>query len=351
MTGFEAEVERTLGRHGVPGCAVACWDRGERRVWCFGRRRIDPPAPVTPSTRFHLFSGTKLYTATALMLLVDRGALDLDAPVTGYLPELRLSRPVTSRQLASHSSGLPRTLRGFLAAHFPGDRPPTSREALSRYRLEGGRAPGRVRYRNVNYALLGELISRVSGRPYVDFVRDEVLEPLGAAAQYSWEPEGLAQAATGYQPRLSPMRLVLRLLLPRIAPRLYGRPSGTLVALRPFELDSAAIGGLIGNAEAFLPLLGEMLVEGDGLLTAGSKRAMLTLQAVGRAGVLSRDGVGLAWKRGPRFWNHEGGGPGFCSETRIYPERGLGVVVLMNRTQSARLSRVAHAIGERLRNE
>jgi CubicO group peptidase (beta-lactamase class C family) len=100
-------------------------------------------------------------------------------------------------------------------------------------------------------------------------------------------------------------------------------------------------------------LLREMLSDDDGLLRASSKREMLTLQASGAAGIMSRDGVGLAWKLGTaggvRFWNHEGGGPGFCSETRIYPSAGLGVVVLMNLSQSKRLSTVCHQLCETIR--
>lgn len=73
----------------------------------------------------------------------------------------------------------------------------------------------------------------------------------------------------------------------------------------------------------------------------------------GRAGIASRVGVGIGWKRGDRdgtpFWNHEGGGPGFTSETRVYPDQRVAVVVLMNATQSAKLSWVADALCEVVR--
>jgi len=115
----------------------------------------------------------------------------------------------------------------------------------------------------------------------------------------------------------------------------------------------SVIGGLVGAAEDFLPLLREMLSEDDGVLQAASKREMLSLHSRGAAGIESRVGVGLGWKCGRvtdvEFWNHEGGGPGFCSELRLYPEADLGVVILLNHSQSAGLSRVCHRISERLR--
>jgi CubicO group peptidase (beta-lactamase class C family) len=210
-------------------------------------------------------------------------------------------------------------------------------------------------YRNVNYAILGELISQVSGSPYEQFVHDEILAPLGATSlAYAYDPLALETAATGYVPRWSPMRLALRLLVPDVARRIYRHAAGGLVSLEPYALDTAAIGGLIGAVRDFTPLLREMLDPTDGVLSAASKREMLTLQARGRAGIESRVGVGIGWKLGRvdgvEFWNHEGGGAGFCSETRLYPDAGLGIVILMNLSQSPGLSEVAHRICEMLRS-
>ncbi len=349
------EVGRWLRAARVPGCAIATVRRGgEATTTGFGDARLAPRTPVNDATRFHLFSGTKLYTATALMRLVERGAVDLDAPVGAYLPELPLRHPVRVGQLAAHDSGLPDTLKAFLAIHPGAERGPTAEAALSRYRLDRGAAPdGRARYRNVGFAILGALVSRVAGVPFERFVTDEVLAPLGADLRFDHPPELRDTTAAGHLGRWSPMRLALPLLLPDASRWIHARTVDGLVELAPFALDTAAIGGLIGPAPAYLPLLTEMLSEDDGLLTRASKQAMLTLRARGAAGVMSRDGVGLGWKRGTvdgvTFWNHEGGGPGFCSETRLYLDAGLGVVVLMNRSQTSALSRLCHRIAERLR--
>lgn len=338
----------------VPGCAVA-WTRadGTGAALVHGLADADQRCPVEASTRFHLFSGTKLYTATALGLLVDRGQLGWDTPVRQHLPELPLHHDLRVWHLASHCSGLPETLRAFLAVHLADDPAPSTADALARYRISADGTPGgKARYRNAGYAVLGELITRVSGVPYTRFVEEAVLGALGSDASFdaSGAPPGLA---TAHLARLSPMRLLLPVLLPEVRGRIVAFHTGRWLGLHPFGLDSTAIGGLVGSAAAFLPLLREMLQPGDGLLTAATKRKMLSLHATGATGVASRDGVGLGWKRGSAeggtFWNHEGGGPGFCTETRLYPDANLGVVVLMNATQSRHRSLVCHRACERIR--
>lgn len=195
-------------------------------------------------------------------------------------------------------------------------------------------------------------MTRVAGVPYESFVNDELFAPLNAELAFRYAPHRRVDAATGYMPRWSPIRLALWFLVPSW---IYGSATGRYVALQEFALDTAAIGGIVGAAEAFVPMLREMLSTEDGVLTAKSKREMLSLHSRGAAGIMSRAGVGLGWKRGEvdgaGFWNHEGGGAGFCSETRIYPQADLGIVVLMNLSQSVSLSKVCHGICERLRRD
>ncbi len=348
----EAWICAELDRAKVPGAALAWVTRsGESGHLEHGFADLASRAPVAVSTRFHLFSGTKLYTATAVMRLVEEEKVALESPVRRYLPELHVRDELTVMLLLSHASGLPDTLGAFLSTHLAGDPIPSTAEALARYRVGRGRAPGgRASYSNVSYAILGELVSRVSGEPFATFVERALLRPLGA--ELTFEDDGVG-SAVGYMSRFSPAFLLLRFLQPSVARRIRSDRVGSLVGLRPFSLDTAAIGGLVGAAGAFLPLLREMLTRGDGALRASSKDALLTPRSRGAAGIVSREGVALGWKLGAlgarRFFNHEGGGPGFATETRLYPDEGVGVVVLMNLTHSRGLSRLAHRICERLR--
>ena len=349
--GLAADLERA----GVPGAALAVVDRaGEVSTAVLGLADVASRSAVAPDTVFHLFSATKLYTAAAVVLLAEQGRLGLDDPVTEHLDGLDLAHPVTIRQLLTHTSGLPDTLKAFVAVHLAGDPVPSTSEALARYRLDKGKPPGtEVAYRNVNFALLGEVVAVVAGQPYEAFVTRALLEPLGSGARFSYDEDQRTRAATGYLGRWDPMRPALPLLLPGTRGRLTQRPVDGLVGLNEFGLDTAAIGGLVGAVTDFVPFLQEFLRGDDGVLPRTAREEMLTVQAEGSAGVASTVGTGLGWKAGDvdgvRFWNHEGGGPGFATETRLYPDAGLGLVLLMNRTHKPALSRVAHDAAEAIR--
>ncbi len=349
--GLAADLERA----GVPGAALAVVDRaGTVATAAYGLADVAAGEAVTAETVFHLYSATKLYTAAAVVLLAEQGRLGLDDPVTDHLDGLGLDHPVTIRHLLTHTSGLPDTLKAFVAIHFPEDPAPSTAEALGPYRLTKGKAPGgEVAYRNVNFALLGEVISVVSGQSYETFVTSALLAPLGSGARFSYDDDQRARAATGHLGRWDPMRAALPLLLRGTRGRLAQRPVGGVVGLNEFDLDSAAIGGLVGAVGDFVPFLQEFLRQDDGVLPRAARDKMLTVQGEGAAGIASTVGTGLGWKAGEvdgvRFWNHEGGGPGFATETRLYPDAGLGIVLLMNRTHKPALSRLAHDAAEAIR--
>lgn len=349
-------VTEFLKRTQTPGISLAIRDAdGDAWAWTAGKACLHDSRDVDRDTVFHLFSGTKLFTATAVVRLAERGALSLDETADRYLDDLGLRHPVKLVQLASHCSGLPETLSALLSFHFPGAPAPSAEAARRRFKTMGGSEPGRrAAYRNVNYAILGEVITKVGGAGYPEMVQREVLQPLGCRGAFAYHDGTLARSATGYMSRWTPMRFALPLFVANTR-ELYGRPHGSLLELHPFELDVAAIGGLLGTPRDFLTLVDEMLRDEDGVVSASGKRLMLTKLATGAAGIASREGVGVGWKQGlvdgTVFWNHEGGGPGFCSETRVYPESKVGMVAMMNRSQTAGLSRAAHDLCEVIRKE
>lgn len=353
--GLAKFVQAELQAAHIPGCSLAVVDR-EGIIWAgaFGYADLQQRRPPTPATAYHLFSGTKLYTATAVMQLVEGGALALDAPVSHYLTGLNGVGQVTLKQLLSHTSGLKDTLKAFLAVHFDAEPAPTTAAALRRYQLKlKGRPGAKVEYCNANYALLGEIISRVTGQPYADYVTAHILQPLQMPVAFSLTEAMKADAATGYMRRWEPMRWLFGAMMPATARKMYGAPIDGYVALKDYDLDTAAIGGLVGSVLGFAPFVRAWLNEGLGLLTPASSRLMLELVAPGQAGIASKVGMGLGWKIGQSdqepFVNHEGGGAGFTSETRLYPARGLGLVLCLNRMSIPHINLVAHRICEQVR--
>ena len=297
--------------------------------------------PVTAHTTFLWFSMTKIVTATASMMLADRGALDLDAPVIEHVPELRvLHGPVsviTARHLLAHSSGLanPPPVRWVRPAGAP---PPDARAFLARLLHRHRRLrfrPGETAsYSNLGYLVLGELIASCAGQPFCEFIQRELLDPLRMSHTGFEHAQAPADIATGYW-RLPPGgQAALRLLLP---PGIVGQRADGLVAFRPFYVNGPPYGGLVGDvqdAARFLALhLGDGAADGRQLLSAESAAAMRTLTTTGK-----KLTTGLGWWRrheaddGSGLVEHLGGGGAYRNLMRLYPDAGRAVVMFGNLT-------------------
>lgn len=139
--------------------------------------------PVGPSTLFNIGSISKVYAAAAIMLLVDDGRVSLDAPVTAYIPEFRMSDKrygeITVRMLLNHSSGIPGTTgSNAFGFRYEGDIKQITLNALSRARLK--HAPGAIAvYCNDGFTLAEIIVERVSGKRFIDFLEERIFSPLG----------------------------------------------------------------------------------------------------------------------------------------------------------------------------
>ena len=181
---FDAYVQRVMKSFDVPGLAVAVVkDNGVVLARGYGVRKMGDPVLVDAKTLFGIASNTKVFTATALGLLVEQGKLQWDAPVVNYLPWFQLydawvTRELTIRDLLVHRSGLglgagdllwwpPSTYnRSEIAARLRYIRPATSfRSAYA--------------YDNVLYLVAGEVIEAVSGQSWEDFVSSRILARVG----------------------------------------------------------------------------------------------------------------------------------------------------------------------------
>jgi CubicO group peptidase (beta-lactamase class C family) len=321
----------------VPSCAYAVvFPEGIIASGAVGQADLATSRPATVGTAYPLFSATKLYTATAIMQLVEGGKISLEDPFTKVLPEYQSKGldEINLKHLLSHTSGLPDTISALLSVRPAGTPVPVTAEVLRRYNLKPVRKPGlKVEYRNVNFIILGEVIERVSGQPYVDYITEHILKPLGMSVAYSYTESMQNDMATGYLRRGDPTLLGVRLMMPGMR-WVIGKPVGRLVAMRPYELDSAPVGGLVGTVEQFAPFLVAHLNNGEGILRKESALRMQEIVAKGQAGYDAKVGMGLGWKigefNGSLFFNHEGSGAGFTTETRIYPDKGFGMCLMTN---------------------
>jgi CubicO group peptidase (beta-lactamase class C family) len=280
---------------------------------------------------------SKIVTATTAMALVERGRLDLDAPFREYLADGRQVRtPATVRQLLSHTSGIANPLP--IRWVHPADAPDRDARLYARVRrtiTRPRRPPGRAAYSNVGYLVLGRVLEAAAGEPFRDLVERTVLGPAGMTATgYRYAPA--APFATGYvrAPRLGDP--FVRALLPS---GVVGARHGAQLSLRPFLVDGAAYGGLVGPVSDAARLVRLHLRDGelDGrrVLSPSSAAQMRQVRWPGK-----RFDHGLGWFRShvgdadrPEFVEHFGAGAGFWNAMRLYPAAGLGMIVMANTTQ------------------
>lgn len=167
-----------------PGCAVAIVQDGEIVFeQGYGLADLERKVPITPATSFNIASMTKQFTGMAVALLIADGKLRESDDIRKFLPELKdYGAPITIANLLNHSSGLRNHMA--LAAFQPGDHLPSHQEALNLVFRQSAVnfTPGtRHQYESPNYVLLAEIVARVSGMTYPDFLAARVLKPLGMA--------------------------------------------------------------------------------------------------------------------------------------------------------------------------
>lgn len=198
---LEPWITARLRSLGVSGGAIALVD-DQTVVWARGFGTLDPArrTPVRADTPFRVASVSKLFTDVAVMQLAERGALDLDAPVERYLPEVRpgnpFGPPYTLRQLLSHRAGLVR--EPPVGHYFDPSSPTLAATATSLAATSLVFAPGtREKYSNAGVALAGYVIERTLGVRFADHVARAVLAPLGVRGSFAPDAALLARRARG----------------------------------------------------------------------------------------------------------------------------------------------------------
>jgi D-alanyl-D-alanine carboxypeptidase len=300
--------------------------------FCGGQRDLGGALPVTASTTFMAFSSTKVVTAAAVLQLIGQRRLEVDASLSQYYADHPYGSAVTIRQLLNQTSGVPnplpinwvhrlddvafdeeRALADVLRAHPRLSFPPGDRYA----------------YSNLSYWLLGKVIERVSGLSYEGYLQKEIFAPLGAtAAELNTAIPDLGEFARGYQRKYSAMGLFTRLAVR--AAFLDGSERGYLRFAR-VSMNGAAYGGLLGTARGFCRFLQDQLRPASVLLGPEEKALFFSPQ---RDAHNRETPTTLGWHRGRlegiAYFGKPGGGPGFHSNIRLYPERGIATAWFIN---------------------
>lgn len=336
VTELEAYLQELTAAGDPPGLSVAVVQAGDL-VYSAAFGLADSPNRISakPETVYHWWSMTKIATATAVLQLHEQGQLNIDDPVTDYLPFFEVdyptpdSPPITIRHLLNHTSGLPDTIPAMIGwVHFADE--VVDQTALLQRELPNYRklrfAPGSdSAYSNLGYMVLGAVIEAVSGEPYEAYVTGHILQPLGMRqTAFVVTTEMGAQEAIGSHPLVNLFTPFLPFLLDMNG--LVRERTGTRYWFNRIYIDATPPTGLIGPAgEA--ARLAVALSEGGTLLSAQS---LALMRPEGAQRPLGWADFGV--QDGRNWVQHRGGGPGFATIMRLYPDEKLVIVIAANGT-------------------
>jgi D-alanyl-D-alanine carboxypeptidase len=287
-------------------------------------------------TTFNAYSVTKTFTALAILQLVEKGKFDIDENVKLHLPDFPYSSDITIRQLLNHSSGIPNpnplSWIHLAEEHKTFDRDRFFDDIFSKYSKTKSDPNERFSYSNLGYLILGQLIEKVSGQAYEDYVRDNIIKPLGIIpGELDFEIQDINNHAKGYQKKNSLINGILGLMMDKS--KYMSQTEGKWKPFKSFYLNGTQYGGLIGNPDGFRKYIQELL-NPDCSLLSDEYKAMLLTENFNKAN--KSTGMCLSWFRGQlngqEYFTHAGGGGGYYIEIRIYPKAGIGSVIIFNRT-------------------
>ncbi len=309
-------ISREVADKRLPALSIALVD-DQKIVWArgFGYARPQDAVPATAATVYRVGSVSKLFTDIAVMQLVERGVVDLDAPITRYLPDFAPQNPfgmaVTLRHLMTHRAGLVR--EPPLGSYFDSTAPPLAATIAS---LNGTtlvyQPEQRSKYSNAGVAAVGYVLERLSGEPFARYVKRAVLDSLGLED-------------SGFEPTPQVER--------RLADATMWAPDGRRFPAPTFELGIAPAGSLYATVTDLGRFLAALFAGGRGargrIATPETLRQMWTPQLAER-GAEAGFGLGFFVSRldGRRRVGHDGAIYGFATTLAALPDDKLGVVVV-----------------------
>jgi CubicO group peptidase (beta-lactamase class C family)/D-alanyl-D-alanine dipeptidase len=289
-------------------------------VWSYGTGVDAATADLIAdsNTTYRIGSVSKLFTDIAIMQLVEKGALDLDEPVSTYLPDFLPDNPfvtpITLRLLMSHSSGLVR--EPPVGNYFATNEPTLEATVKSLNTTTLVYAPGsKVQYSNAGIAVVGRVLEKVSERPFAEALKENILQPLG-----------MANSA------FTPDARVIRNL-----PEAYmWSYQGDRTVAPTFELGMSPAGSMYSSMSDLALFMDALIKRGEGsdgrLLNKKTLETMWTPQSTIQSGRNRSFGIGfgLGELDGERSVEHGGAIYGFATQLKVLPDRKVGVAVATN---------------------
>lgn len=350
---LDATITTTLAAWQIPGAAVALMQGAESFAAGYGVRAIGEPAAVDADTIFAIGSTTKAFTAALMGMLVDEGKVGWDDPVTQHLPDFALydpwvTRHVTVRDLLCHRLGLERAQRLYYHRGY------SQRDLMRRMQylkpIAGFRA--QFHYANQQYGVAGLLIEMLTGQTWDDCLSEKIFAPLHmthSASSYNRVTEHTNLAAP---------HAVLDETYPASV-RFLGAPS----VIPNYQLSHEPAGSVHTCANDLLRWLRTLLQDGAPLLQPTTFAELTTPQIVMQNPANSELAPLYVLQPATRFWTyglgwwvmdyhgekvlmHGGQMPGFNSVVAFYPERRIGLALMVNVHQTLAHAALFYALSD-----
>jgi CubicO group peptidase (beta-lactamase class C family) len=350
---LDACISKALAAWSIPGAAVAVIQGDETFIKGYGVREAGQPEAVDADTIFAIGSTTKSFTSALIGMLVDEGKLQWDDPVVKYLPDFELydawvTQIVTVRDLLCHRLGLERAQSLYYHQGY------TQRDLMHRMKHLKPVASFRsgFHYANQNFGVLGLIIEAVTGQAWDETLASRLFQPLGMTRSVSGYNRltGLANVAAPHA--------VLDETYPACV-RFLGQP----VAIPWFKLSHEPSGSIHTSANDLACWLRVLTQNGAPLLQQASFNEITSPQMVMQDMLDSELAplyvlqpptrfwtYGLGWwvmdYRGEKVLMHGGQMPGFNSAVAVFPERQLGLAVMVNVHQTLAHAALFYAIAD-----
>ena len=298
-----------------------------------GLEDIGKAIPVSVRTSFNAFSTTKTVTSAVVLKLVQDGTIALDNSAKDYLPDYSLPDQVTIKHLLSHQSGIsnPIPLKWIhLKEEHTQFNSTDFADHLLKTTMKFRRNPGsKFSYSNLNYLLLGRLIEEVTKQPYEKYVANTILKVVnekGSLMRFDY-PE--SNHATGSHTNNWFQRLLLKWLINKEG--LFQKENSKWLSLHPFYVNGIAYGGLFSHPESMMRYC-RLLMPGNETFLSESVKNGIYNEHLAENG--QNTGMSLGWfvgqLKGHKYICHAGGGAGYYTEIRMYPDLGKGSVIMFN---------------------
>ncbi|MDH4156174.1 MAG: beta-lactamase family protein [candidate division Zixibacteria bacterium] len=317
---LKTDLDSIFDEISTPGAAVAIVS-ADSIIWIgtFGFANIETQEPVTENTHFCIGSCTKSFLGLGFLKLLDEGEIDLNTPVKEIAPEIEIdnpwadTHPVRVIHLLEHTAGFDDSHPNWF--YFKGPVLPLRRALEEKARLRKVRwQPGtRYSYSSAGFVLAGYILEKVSGQRYEDYLKENLLDPIGMRTSTIGSSEECRRLlAVGYDRYARPFPVWYD----------YDEPAGAMnssIKEMALFVQFMLNRGVAGNAR---------IISDVQFSRVGRPSSTLAAEAGLESGYSF--GIGTSYRGGAKWLSHGGAVPGFLAAYAASPENRIGYVVLQN---------------------